>query len=132
MTNDLAPWLLEQIAEDERRLAPMMATFPDEPTLAERGWLERNPAIPRFPDALTSSDVMSYMIDMGPARLLAECDAKRRLVELHEPERGHCSTCLETDSDLYGKTYETAPCMNLRLLALPYVDRDGYDEEWRP
>lgn len=25
-----------------------------------------------------------------------------------------------------------APCSTLRLLALPYSDRPGYREEWRP
>jgi hypothetical protein len=24
------------------------------------------------------------------------------------------------------------PCLTLRLLALPYADRPGYREEWRP
>ncbi|WP_373305012.1 DUF6221 family protein [Streptomyces bluensis] len=24
------------------------------------------------------------------------------------------------------------PCPTLRLLALPYADRDGYQESWRP
>lgn len=65
-------------------------------------------------------------------RMLAEVDAKRRIVELHEPIDGHCSSCLESENDFYGKTYEDAPCITLRLLALPYADHPDYDPAWRP
>lgn len=55
-----------------------------------------------------------------PARVLVECDAKRRIVELH-PEHGwsHCEG-------------ESLPCPTLRLLALPYAEHPDYREEWKP
>lgn len=109
MKEDLAEWLLAQIAEDEGKVRG-----PDRPSL----WL--------LPRRWHGGRVWL------PARIRDECATKRRLVELHEPENGYCSTCLESDSDLYGKVYEAAPCMNLRLLALPFADRPGYREEWRP
>jgi hypothetical protein len=62
-----------------------------------------------------------------PRKLLAECDAKRRIVELHEapnrPDylRSYCVAC--------GDSF---PCPTLRLLALPYADHPDYQPEWRP
>ena len=58
-------------------------------------------------------------------RWLAECEAKRRIVELHTNQGGSCGTC--TDSD-YAGLVDDWPCPTLRALALPYADR----EEWRP
>lgn len=59
-----------------------------------------------------------------PARVFAECEAKRRIVQLHGNDwnpRGKCATC-----------DEVGPCDTLRALALPYADHPDYDEAWRP
>lgn len=53
---------------------------------------------------------------MTPARVLAECDAKRRIVELDELNGGH------------GDAQANA----LRALASVYADRPGYDPAWAP
>ena len=50
----------------------------------------------------------------GPSRVLAECEAKRAIVELHHE---------------HGWVY---PCETLRLLALPYAYRKECREEWKP
>ena len=66
-----------------------------------------------------------------PAEVLAECEAKRRIVDLHVISgRGHgsCATC--TDSDYLGLVDE-GPCDTLRALALPYADHPAFREEWR-
>lgn len=69
-----------------------------------------------------------------PARALAEIEAKRQILELHsggdfpaDPDElggyswtAHCTRC-----------GEPAPCAEVRLLALPYVGRDGWREDWR-
>jgi hypothetical protein len=72
-------------------------------------------------------------------RVLAECAAKRRIVELHQPtamlveltEPGRrvpvCQTCGYPD-DKYGTEW---PCGTLRILAQPYADRPGFPDEWR-
>jgi hypothetical protein len=75
-----------------------------------------------------------------PDRVLAEVEAKRRLVDLH-PTRNSlrwpgvedieveiCETC---SRDGLSDEVE-APCPTIRALALPYADRPGYREEWRP
>jgi len=77
-------------------------------------------------------------------RVLAECDAKRRIVELHQPvefgagtrhpdaympDRPICQTCGS------GEPYEYPvdwPCGTLKLLALTYADHPGFRDEWRP
>ena len=132
----LAAFLLARIAEDEAdaprihdydcpHLAGIQFYGPDEPE-AERGCGR-------------------------PARVLAECAAKRRIVELHkievaafrayggeegvtfvEPDsfedittrRWMCSTCHNIGDD--------GPCSTLRLLALPYANHPDYDDSWRP
>lgn len=77
-----------------------------------------------------------------PARVLAECAAKRRLVELHHPievyERwnpnGHCAECSDSgwEAAIDGASPVDFPCPTMRLLALPYADHPDYREEWKP
>lgn len=54
----------------------------------------------------------------NPARVLREIDAKRRIVDRYAWLREH--------GDTGGAAWV------LPLLALPYADRPGYREEWRP
>ncbi|WP_202946318.1 DUF6221 family protein [Pseudonocardia dioxanivorans] len=77
-------------------------------------------------------------------RGLAEVEAKRRIIALHEhqdataPSRDvrkrqpqqdfGCITCADWD----GMTAAEGWCDTVRLLALPYADRPGYRDEWRP
>ena len=94
----LTEFLLARIAEDEQA--------------AERGGTHPDPAT-------FARDNHGYLW-VQPARVLAECEAKRRIVELvgggssiHRP--GDCQDC-----DV------------MRLLALPYADHPDYREEWKP
>lgn len=63
------------------------------------------------------------------ARVLADVDAKRRIIELHREETlpYDVSTrrCYECNN-------EAIPCPTLRVLALPYADHPDYRKEWRP
>ncbi len=75
-----------------------------------------------------------------PDRILAECEAKRRIVSLHEaagtypvgdgdgPRQAYCATCGSGEPYEYPTPW---PCDTLRLLALPNVDHPDYLEEWR-
>lgn len=54
-----------------------------------------------------------------PARVLAEVDAKRRIIEVAIGEMDHGD---------FGWAWSQV----LALLALPYADRPGYQDEWRP
>lgn len=57
-------------------------------------------------------------------RLLAECEAKRRIIK-------ECQAVLALSYWEYSDTSELAE-LTLRSLALPLVDRPGYRDEWRP
>ncbi|MER7077935.1 hypothetical protein SAMN02982929_07189 [Saccharopolyspora kobensis] len=63
-----------------------------------------------------------------PARVLAEVDAKRRILALDE-------TASSWTKGTAGATAGYAHAIlsdTLRLLALPYADHPDYREEWRP
>lgn len=90
----------------------------------------------------------------SPARVLAECESKRRIVELHQswpvlvetpPELTQADNATDMTMRLtrriawltqeeyrkrFGAEPPTAPM--LRALALPYADHPDYLEEWRP
>ena len=114
----LAEFLLAQIAEDEAAVRRAMSDLDpvdqgDPIELGDDPW----PSHVTFAERFT------------PARVLAECDAKRRIVE-------RCGWAAE-DSQDWRKDYdmyhagETA-WDTLRDLASVYADRPGYREEWRP
>lgn len=61
----------------------------------------------------------------GPTRVLAECEAKRRIVAVHyildgDPE----PFCWNCDEDVW-------PCKTMAALAQVYADHPDYDEAWR-
>lgn len=60
-----------------------------------------------------------------PARVLAECEAKRRVVNMWADPFGQWSAA-QADAARAQKD------LTLRLLALPYADHPDYDEKWRP
>jgi predicted Zn-ribbon and HTH transcriptional regulator len=69
-----------------------------------------------------------------PLRVLAECAAKRRIVEIHRAEEGmQPPICRECSYDGDDETrWVDMPCPTLKALALTYSDHAGYREEWRP
>lgn len=65
-----------------------------------------------------------------PARVLAEVEAKRRILDEHRDEDGNCYGCgLCNDGE---RRYKVDECPTKRALALPYSDHPDYREEWRP
>ncbi|WP_300680729.1 DUF6221 family protein [Nocardioides sp.] len=102
-------------------------------------------------DEATASNVSRFEIRDGipgnyaiTARVLAECEAKRRIVDEHgelvlAPDRGaraytgECRTCaVNEEADYDGAPSVLLPCPTLRLLALPYAGHSDCREEWRP
>jgi hypothetical protein len=113
--NDLVVWLRRQIDEDERQ-SPDVHLLRCEKLLST--W-------PSAADKICNCGL--------PARVLREVEAKRRIIELHplvtytDEEPGYRQ--ILNDHTCPGRQ---APCTTLRLLALPYADRPGYRQEWRP
>jgi len=147
MTEDLAAWLLEQIDDDERVARDGFSNQGD----PENGWgtedvVMANPVGMRPATSLKfvvtphvgiiHEEVQrAHVVRWNPARVLAECDAKRRIVALHTPgDRDRdCPEC--TDRDYRGSAgMPLVWCDTLKLLAEPYgiEGRPGYREEWRP
>lgn len=68
-----------------------------------------------------------------PDRVLAECDAKRRVIELHTDHDVHeCVPTMQVWPDLDTIPEVPIPCPTLRLLALPYADHPSFEEAWKP
>jgi hypothetical protein len=61
------------------------------------------------------------------SRVLAECEAKRRIVEELSPAVDY-----DRDRFIVQSTLEAAATASLRFLALPYADHPDYREEWKP
>ena len=112
----LTEFLLARIAEDE-----------DHARWAQEGIDNQARLGIVLATALTHPDAMS------PARVLAECEAKRRLVELHDKPHEHpCGRLEWIGYRATERVEEDHGCRTLGLLALPYADHDDYRDEWRP
>jgi hypothetical protein len=121
MSMTLTDFLLARIAEDE-------AAAPDGSL-----WLGGE-----MPWLLGEGDPPNFPITVDPRRVLAECEAKRRIVDLHQDygctaagteghetcgDREWCYTCGEGSSH---------PCDTLTALALPYADHPDFRDFWLP
>jgi Family of unknown function (DUF6221) len=110
---DLVLWLRAQLDDDER-VAREASRYDDEDAAEWKityGWSR----VARHKVHRTG---MRQTLPPGapsPARVLAEVDAKRRIID----------EAIRLES--YDGEFEF-----LELLALPYADRPGYREEWRP
>lgn len=151
MTQDLVEWLLEQLADDEaaaRRCpgadfaiaehpsrpglfeieayAPGQGDSFDDVVVAEGGWR----GIPE--------PYAQHIERWDPARVQAECDAKRQIVEWCMEVIGDrdLSTSGQAGAlaDVPDAMAVTLAVETLRLQAEPYAKagRPGYREEWRP
>lgn len=118
----LAEFLLARIAEDEAWLRGDGGWYLDDCQECAFGQQ------PQSPYSLT--------------RLLAKCEADRRIVEAYREARqaaehirdtfaGNSSPVARIERSSYGAA-ETAWWSAMAALALPYADRPGYREEWRP
>jgi hypothetical protein len=166
---DLATWLLEQVADDEQvaRAASLGPWSLNSETFAEAIHAADDTAVVAGGrwggegSVFDSIDDARHIVRWDPAHVLAECDAKRRILAEHEPEwqtvewphdqngKGEalcCPRCQNAEHTEwhppFGKAgvlpegfvsgYVLAPCLTLRILASVYVDRPGYREEWKP
>jgi hypothetical protein len=75
------------------------------------------------------SDVGAHIARWDPARVLAECDAKRQIVDYARA----CDTAADEQPDEPfpgGSSYATT--VMLRLLAVPYSGHEDFRPEWKP
>ncbi|MBJ6623516.1 DUF6221 family protein [Streptomyces sp. DHE17-7] len=140
--DDLVQWLRAQLDEDERTARAAGGAAWEE--LPVSGWVHTSPLPssewqpPGYDHHVASAPLAedrAHIVAHDPARVLREIDAKRLIMECHEPwteVRGDtiCGRCGREHID--GRPGGHFPCQTMRLLALPYADRPGYRDEWRP
>jgi len=110
--NDLAEFLLARIAEDNS-----LAAFADQDAQALR------PITDDLTGQTDGDRRVMHMFRWSPARVLAECEAKRRIVEDY---------LAQLNSHQSGWDARTPRDYMLRALAQPYADHPDYRTEWRP
>lgn len=139
---DLVTWLRAQLAAVERAAAAAVEASGEQCWSANGnlyGATQTNNTIAVGPWGAELDEVAEHMARHDPARVLAEVEAKRRILDLHDGSH-ECST-LRRDTDWDGNPTEEVDsctwvaegtCTTVQLLALPYADQEGYREEWRP
>jgi hypothetical protein len=108
---DLVQWLRAQYDEDER-----IAREADPDLSNLTGCVEIE-----YPEIKADEE---HALRHRPARVLRDIDAKRDLLRFAEGVHDHHET--------FTAGVAARLEVTLRLLALPYADRPGYREEWRP
>jgi hypothetical protein len=153
----LTDFLLARIAEDEAdaRLATGHRYITGQREKRSGVWVHDGSIA--YADS-PSEDVVDWVYDEAwahiarhdPARVLAECEAKRRIVEMHSktatswlnadgklayPDRAgvlYCELCsFHEQYEGFNDYEEPWPCPTLRILALPYADHPDFKPEWR-
>lgn len=101
--DDLVSWLRAQLDDDER--------------------------VAREAAGHVDPEQCEHIARWDPTRVLAEIDAKRRIMDgLDIDINGEASPWRGCGDDCEFKAIYWA----VQVLALPYADRAGYREEWRP
>jgi hypothetical protein len=133
-TVTLAEFLLARIAEDEKAARDEEESAPELEGARQRPYVD-------FP-------LRGHLDRHTPARVLAECEAKRRIVELHQPTPlvdhmevectcgfddhrsrwcAGCGVCVYDEGE-FARPFGNCP--TVLLLALPYADHPDYRQEW--
>jgi hypothetical protein len=127
--NGLVTWLRAQLDEDER---VARGATPGPWTVSRSG-----EDVHSYDQGLTVSEGFSggpwskvnpvHIARWDPARVLAEVAADRRLLDEYEQARTYYDLHREAPA---GEAYGLLTAVKIR--ALPYADKPGYREEWRP
>ena len=132
----LTEFLLQRIGEDEAAARAGISSQAD----PENGWglietrgfagLTLSPHVGHIHERVQGEHIIRW----HPARVLAECEAKRRIVEAADEATG---LDMQVDSEFRVgfRDTSTEPYLGdviLRALALPYADHPDYRGEWKP
>jgi hypothetical protein len=81
--------------------------------------------------SLDQNNIAEHIARWDPVRVLAEVDAKRRILDRYEDTLSRQGEWEESQlaADICAVEYQD---WILPILALPYADREGYRDEWRP
>ena len=114
--DDLAQWLTVCLAEDQHQAEEALKRSTTTRRWIGGQWVEDMVQPPEWRRSV-----------WDPARVLREIDAKRQVIAQYAEVAAN-----DTDEVEYAHGWANALGMAVRLLALPYADRAGYREEWRP
>jgi hypothetical protein len=118
----LTEFLLARIAEDEALAVTCLRVDSDVSSL--HGWVEMG--------GEDTDTAVALFSRFNPARVLAECEAKRQIIELHHvflaggQREPFCREC--SKEGVYNVV--DYPCQTLRALAQPYARRPDFRQEW--
>jgi len=129
--DELVRWLGEQLDEDERIARATHPVF--------LAW-EYDHSVREVRDLGNGNELVhgigphygEHIAEHDPARVLREIDAKRRMIEAFERTSYGENTAPHEDMRNVSGAKVDSWRFALRLLALSYIDRPGYREEWRP
>ena len=116
----ITDFLLARITEDEAvARAAIETTVPDK-------WENSTQTGNYYP-----ADV-AFWDSITPARILAECAAKRAIVELHKQSGIRWVGFPRADKQESYCVHDnhSSPCETLRALAAIYADHEDYQQEW--
>jgi hypothetical protein len=148
--DELVQWLREQLDEDERTARAASHVLRngahwsldewqgrEQPhSLIAQGTAEQPVALGHFTADPVPTEQAEHIVTWDPARVLREIDAKRRLVDLHAKDEYYdgCVICDNGNNSCgcMSGWHWKYPCDTLKILALPYADRPGYQDDWRP
>jgi hypothetical protein len=127
MTDGLPEWLRAQFDEDERIVRGCSGTeWWEHP----KNWVSA-PPLNRVALVVHDGD-RAHIIRHDPSRVLREIDAKRGVLRQYEDVREQVRNPVSAENRQAARIEQGALGDVMRLLALPYADRPGYDEAWRP
>lgn len=132
VTMTLTDFLLARIAEDEAVAREHRRILTEQ---IERGTYlpGHEPEVNGERDLhVIDGNMDSPAIEIGSARVLAECEAKRRIVALYREASESAQDARAQDE---GNAYDCATDYiesALYALALPYAAHPDYRDEWRP
>lgn len=118
--DDLTEWLKQQLDDEAEHARALADLFP-----AGATWSSRGIDVAGVACAETGSHA-AHIARWDPDRVLAEVDAKRRILD----ERDAADQHAKEDFDRVLEGYADAMDRCVKLLALPYAGRDGWREEW--
>ena len=121
----LTDFLLARIAEDE---ALALGARPEDSDDLDE-WSKAG----EFWNRSDGNRAMALAYRYSPARVLAECEAKRRIIEDQEDEYRTAAALDYEFGDGDGTLYDDANALRrvLLALALPYADHPDFNSAWR-
>jgi hypothetical protein len=123
VSTELPDFLLARIADDEALARGVRGAMREDA-------VERTETSPSGDAGIVWSDLDRTMLAkrFSPERVLAECDAKRRIIELHQEA---LDGLVQTSSPAAAGAVRVG-AETLMALALPYADHPDFRPEWAP